>query len=293
MSNVGNTRKLFLDSRFKISGSDADFTLELPQDVHCTRTSSFVVASCSFANTFSTVTPYNGQLYWIERNQVAGQTLYFMTACIIPPGNYTGAEFAGVLKDGIAKSVSWKDVSVSYSDDGYFNIAVTNFPGNVFIDMIIPNYGEIDKYQSLLNCNDGSQHNPGLVPWFPGPKNLSINTILNMPQTYPNPVWNTNFQTGVADLAPVREIYLHSSLANNRTLHINGARDCIARIPIDVDFGQVVSYRYLGPTDAISCSDANFRTISFQLRDFSGNLSPTGSFVVIELAFLDTDPYTM
>jgi len=39
MSNVGNTRKLFLDSRFKISGTDSDFKLELPQDVQCTRTS--------------------------------------------------------------------------------------------------------------------------------------------------------------------------------------------------------------------------------------------------------------
>jgi hypothetical protein len=55
----------------------------------------------------------------------------------------------------------------------------------------------------------------------------------------------------------------------------------------------VVSYRYLGPMDAISCSDANFRVISFQLRDFAGNLLPPGSFVVIELSFLDTDPYAM
>ena len=98
---------------------------------------------------------------------------------------------------------------------------------------------------------------------------------------------------GVPDLAPIREVYLHSSLANNRTLHINGSRDCIARIPIDVNYGEVVSYRYLGPTDAISCSDVHFRSISFQLRDYAGNIMPTGSFIVIELAFLDTDPYSM
>ena len=293
MSNVGNTRKLFLDSRFKISGSDADFTLELPQDVQCTRTSSFFVASCSFANTFSTVTPFNNQFFWIERNRVVDQTVYEMNVYLLPPGNYAGTDFATLLRNAIATSVSWKDVAVTYNNDGYFNITVTNFDGNVPVDLIIPNYAEIDKYQASLSCIDSSIHNPGLVPWAPGLKNLSINTILNMPLTYPNPTWAVNFQTGIVDFSPVREIYLHSSLANNRTLHINGARDCIARIPIEVDFGQVVSYRYLGPTDAISCSDANFRTISFQLRDFTGNLAPTGSFVVIELAFLDTDPYTM
>jgi hypothetical protein len=293
MSNIGNTRKLFLDSRFKSSGSDADFILELPQDVQCTRTSSFYVASCSFANTFSTVSPYNRQFYWIERSRVAGQSIYNINCYLFPPGNYTGEEFAPLLQAAIATSVVWQSVSVTYDDDGYFRVAVTNFAGNVFVDLIIPNYTEIDKYVALLSCIDGSTRGPGLVPFAPGPKNLSINALLNMPLSYPNPSWAVSLQTGVVDFAPVREVYLHSSLANNRTMHINGARDCIARIPIDVDFGQVVSYRYLGPTDAISTSDANFRTISFQLRDFAGNLAPTGSFVVIELAFLDTDPYAM
>ena len=68
MSNVGNTRKLFLDSRFKIRGADAEFTLDLPQDVQCTRTSSFFVASCSFANTYGTITEFNNKLYFFPSN---------------------------------------------------------------------------------------------------------------------------------------------------------------------------------------------------------------------------------
>ena len=50
-----------------------------------------------------------------------------------------------------------------------------------------------------------------------------------------------------------------------------------------MNYGEVVSYRYLGPTDAISRSDVHFRSISFQLRDYAGNIMPTGSFIVIEL----------
>ena len=101
-----------------------------------------------------------------------------------------------------------------------------------------------------------------------------------------------SFQTGVIDLSPMQEVYLHCSLASNRTLHVNGARDCIARIPIDVGYGEVVAYRHLGPTDALSSCDMHFRTVRFQLRDWAGNLAPTGSFVVIELCFLDSDPYS-
>ena len=64
MASVGVVRKLFLDSRYKVSGTDADFLMELPCDVDCTRTSSFFVASCSFANTYQTITPFNNLLYY-------------------------------------------------------------------------------------------------------------------------------------------------------------------------------------------------------------------------------------
>ena len=64
MASVGVTRKLFIDSKYKVSGSDSDFLVELPVDVDCSRTSSFFVASCSFANTYQTVTSFNQNLYF-------------------------------------------------------------------------------------------------------------------------------------------------------------------------------------------------------------------------------------
>ena len=64
MATIGNTKKLFLDSRYKVSGTDADFLMELPVDIDCTRTSSFFLSSCSFANTYQTVTAFNNLLYF-------------------------------------------------------------------------------------------------------------------------------------------------------------------------------------------------------------------------------------
>jgi len=66
MATVGVTRKLYIDSRYKVSGTDSDFLIELPVDVDCTRTSSFFVASCSFANTYQTITDKNNTLYVIR-----------------------------------------------------------------------------------------------------------------------------------------------------------------------------------------------------------------------------------
>jgi len=287
MATVGVTRKLFVDSRFKVSGTDADFLIELPTDVDCTRTSSFFVASCSFANTYQTVTQFNNKLYFFLFD-ISGVTHPPVTLYVkqIPTGAYTPETLASALQTALGAgclSVTWNATVGNY-------VVAFRSSGTLPAQYIIPNYNEVDAMVQQLGTN------VNLDPLYaPGSKFQSINTMLNMPLILPNPLIGGSYSitTGIVDLSPVREVYLHSSLANNRTLHVNGARDCIARIPIDVDFGEVVQYRYLGPTDALSCSDLHFRTIRFQLRDWAGNLAPTGSFVVIELAFLDIDPYAM
>ena len=287
--SIGTTRKLFIDSRYKTAGTDADFVIELPVDVNCTRTSSFFVASCSFANTFQIITPYNNKLYYflIDMQGIIHPpiVLYVTT---IAPGAYTPETLAPLLQQGFGAgctAVTWDATTGKYEID-----FVNKFDQTP--QYILPSYNEIDTIYQQLGALVSFQG-----PYTPGDKFQSVNTLLNFPTSLPldlpYPSGHTTFHSGIVDLAPVREVYLHSSLANNRTLHVNGARDCIARIPIEVDFGQIVSYRYLGPTDAISCSDAHFRSISFQMRDYAGNILPTGSFVVIELAFLDTDPYAM
>ena len=84
MASVGITRKLFIDSRFKVAGTDSDFLIELPVDVDCSRTSSFFVASCSFANTFSTVMQSNNLFYFIVDNGGSFPSIY---VAVIPQGS--------------------------------------------------------------------------------------------------------------------------------------------------------------------------------------------------------------
>ena len=152
---------------------------------------------------------------------------------------------------------------------------------------VFPGPYEIDTY--LNGFWTDQQHPPRVIPtpagYVPGAGSQSMNALLNFPAVYPFSGYR-RFVTGPVDLTPLREICLHCTLSQNQTLHLNGACDCIARIPIDVD----VALRHLGPSDAISCSDCHFRTIRFQLRDWTGGLVPVGSFVVVEICFLDSDP---
>ena len=283
MASVGITRKLFLDSRFKVSGTDSDFLIELPVDVDCTRTSSFFVASCSFANTFATIMQSNNLFYFIVDDGLSFPSIY---VAAIPQGSYTPATMGTVLAAALAPlniTSTW-----TFNTVGTYTVTYTSAGAKLFV----PHYTEIDSFVSSLHCNDGT-FSPFVGYSSGAPKYLSVNAMLNMPLRYPTPIYGSPFTTGILDLTSLREVYLHSSLANNRTLHVNGSRDCIARIPIDVSLGEIVQYRYLGPTEALSCSDMHFRTIRFQLRDWAGNIAPMGSFVVIELCFMDTDPYSM
>ena len=119
----------------------------------------------------------------------------------------------------------------------------------------------------------------------------SINSILFFPRPSSMKASTT---TGNIDLVPYREVYLHSSITQFRTLKCGTAeKDCLCRIPLEADYGFLNVYRHLGPSDALSCSDQHMRTITFSFRDWKGKLVPIDQPVALELVFLDTDPYSM
>ena len=99
--------------------------------------------------------------------------------------------------------------------------------------------------------------------------------------------------TGNIDMTPYREIYLASSLTNFRTLQSGtGAKDILARVPVDVNYGEVIAFRSY-THDAIGASDQHFRTMRFRFLDWAGRLVPVDQPVIIELVFLDSDPFAM
>ena len=72
-----------------------------------------------------------------------------------------------------------------------------------------------------------------------------------------------------------REVYLHTNLTNFRTLKCGtGEQDCLARIPIDVDYGFVNVWKHMGSSDAIGAGGLRLRDLTFSFRDWAGRLVP-------------------
>jgi hypothetical protein len=193
----------------------------------------------------------------------------------VPVGQYSGASLAAALQSLLQTKVT---ATVGFDSEGRLTVTSTvplQFPTDAELRDSAWRGLHWDAYDELQQPYDTTYPRDlnGQL-FFPSPSAPALTTV-----------------TGNVDLAPYREVYLHSSLSNNLTLKTSGERDCIARIPIDVDYGYVVSFRHLGPSDALSASDVHFRNVSFSFRDWRGQLVPIDQPVAIELVIVDSDPF--
>ena len=87
-------RHLYIDSRFRTSGTDSDFTVSLPENVNLPSGTRCYVSACSFSNVFYTLErDVNNRLYMVI--QANGVTGGYMLPLL--DGNYGGEALAAEL----------------------------------------------------------------------------------------------------------------------------------------------------------------------------------------------------
>jgi hypothetical protein len=272
-------RKVFIDSRWRTRGEHYDFDIELPQDVVTTSTSVVYVASCSFSNTFETVGPGNDKLYFMTF--LTGGQSPVKTAIQLTHTRYTGTSLASALQNGMR----------TMTGDNSYIVDFNAFDGKLTFT------GRNAQFPRESELRDPAWKAANWDPVF-GAQNYDVSDpqSLNAILYFPPSKMQASTTTGNIDLAPYREIYIHSSIGDNNTLRTGlGNQDCLCRVPVTEDFGYVVSYRdYLGMADALSASSLKLRTISFSVRDWAGRLvEGLTQPLIIELVFCDTNPYEL
>lgn len=280
---AGAYRKVFIDSRWRLAGSHNNFTIELPNDVDTTRTASIYLGSCSFSNTFETIVAgVNDKLYCIvTRVNSATASLAIAT---LAPGKYDGTTLAAEIQSKLRSEIIDGSYSVTF-DAAYGKLTFTSTLNNVQF----PSDGELRS--AIWKATTWDPLNGSRNYSYDASDPRSLNAIVYFPRPSSSRSTTT---TGNIDLVPYREVYLHSSITQFRTLKAGtGEKDCLCRIPLEADYGFLNVYRHLGPSDALACSDQRLRTLTFSFRDWQGKLVPIDQPVAIELVFLDTDPYSM
>jgi hypothetical protein len=290
MSQLNFIRKLFVDSRARISGDHNSFTIQLPQDIQTTPRASVYLVGCAFGNVFMTVTRgVNDRFFWLE-GAPGPPALWVRYVAVVPEGNYSIASLATALQTAIATarngSTALSVQALSGSNEG--KLKFQHFPG---VSRWIPTYTELlSPSWKATNWDTATVVTP---EFNPSAYNIptALNSILYLP--FPSSRTVSEVTTGHIDLQPYREVYMHCSLTQYRTMKVGDrSLDCMCRIPIDVPFGAVVQCRHLsGQAEAVALPSQRINAISFSFRDWAGNLIPISQPVSIELGFLSHDLY--
>jgi hypothetical protein len=399
-------RKIFIDSRLRSAGTHGNFTIELPEDVDTSHTSSVFVSSLSFSNTFPTVmrgvnnTIYllinektvvtdgvNDRLYGLLTIENKVAAFWFR----VPPGTYSGAELAAALQELMQqydpdkagatvtytngqivfnnpnrrylfpsqeqlRSSTWKASTWDPADTlvrkDYTSASTQDLNGTLRFPSATglgnPIYATpatrfalaiplpegqytgsrlCEVLQSAIQYNIRGtvvvtlDESVGRITfafnqnvWMVTGEDLrnkgwksanwdSYSTVdysLSNPKDFnsqlnlPSSTFALGITTGVVDLLPFREVFLHSSLTNFHTLKATGEKDCLVRIPIEGGYGETINFRNFGGAEnAIAASDKHFRQLTWTLRDWQGNVIPMQHPVSLEICFIDSDPFTL
>ena len=245
------TKTIFVDSRTRMRGSHADFSVSLPEGITL-RGARLFVDAIRTTDTFPTVSDRNRYAYF----RGASNSLWVYT---LTPGAYTGASFAAELAAVSGRSCSY--------NSGRNSIQLTNAAGS----SIIWNDEELSAFPA-------SAFPAGATPQDP----QSINDILGGGATVAGSSVTFPFVT----MAPLQDLYLTShQLMVHDSFMPRGQRHALAKLSLTGGYGTTVEGS--SPSDCWYNlgEHLTLKEIDFQVRDYRGAIVPLLAPISFQLIF--------
>ena len=249
----------YVDSRFKTSDSisNSNFKIDLPTTVYWTdNTVYFIDDVCIPHSWYSIEKNVNDKLYVFIKNKTypAEDIRNIQIIITIPYGNYSGADLATELQTELAALlvVSYNarrnNITITTAfNDQEFKIMTDNDVRTKLSEIYLLNY-DVNNPQTMNDILRNAEGN-----------SIYYNST--------NP-----YISGVLDLQPIRNIYMHSpNLTSFNTLGPLGEKTIIKKIPVTSDFNTVIFDQVMTSNDYIDCSRQTWQRLEFQLRDSKGN----------------------
>ena len=244
------TKTLYIDSRTKIKGTHADFTVSLPEQMSL-RGARVRVDNIRTTDTFPTVTETNRFVYFLSPTG--------LTVVSLQLGAYTGTTFAAELAAKTGRNCTY-------------------LPSNNSLYLGYDDATRIIWQDDELKSFPSAFFPLGVTPEHP----KSINGILGSSATVQEGFITFHFVT----MAPLQDLYLTShQLMVHESFMPNGQRYALAKMSLFGGFGTTVG----GETPADALYDLGehltLKEIDFQLRDFRGRVAPLLAPISFQLIF--------
>ena len=273
---------LFVDARFRSTGTGSDFVLELPENLACASNTVAHVAAVSFPVTFWTVEEG-------VRDRLAIQlcapslSIRISTFATLQPGQYDGFTFAEALKAAL------DEVLTGYAPPKW---DVLYAPAET---RLVIQWGDEKEPRRFWRFNSERQLREKTVTWTGpayDPYNLHlIDSIISLEDNPEEIQLDGTFVTGYFDSsAGISVAYLQSNLASFRSVGPQqSARNVIARVPIEAAHGSTAHWVDMGHTYSFTpVYNCSLSRLSFSLCDATGRpLDLHGGDISLHIRFHD------
>ncbi len=263
-----SVRKLFIDSRFAVSGDSSSFQYELPEVVELPHDAVAFVTEFTSVASWDTVSLNNQCLYVVENTGA----LYRARIATIAPGAYDSETLRAAVEltlNGAGKTVS-----------GTYTVARSSSAGTVNTASL----GSAYRYFSITLSGGGSCFFPqdgwlkkNVTTWssYIGPLYDPMNMrSSNELFQFPLATVSASHTSSFIDLRSVHTLFVHSpSFGNYSTLAPRGVRTAIQKVPVEVGYGAVLHYEHSGSSyDHIDVGSTTLKMLKLELRDARGIL---------------------
>ena len=231
-----SVRRIYIGSRLRTSGTDSDFTYDLPRSIEVPDQTIAFVDSILLPNDFTTLHENNNRLYVSETvgNNTNEQTY------LLPEGNYTGQSLANTLTSTLNTN---KTLPTNY------NVIYEENIGKLTISNNTPDYIIMTR-EALV----GTSWNGGAP--------LTIRDVRDCNDVIGNVAGSTQVIAGVLqmagfiDLIPYKNLFLCSSTFGNlgQAHGPVGQGDIIRRVAVTAPFGNLIYDAHSTSADYIDVS---------------------------------------
>jgi len=269
------TRKIYIQSKERATGSVSNWVTELPYSVPLPANACCWVTDLSLPHSWLTVDAQGDKVWLMERYETSGGTqIRRFTTVTLPHRNYNAFEMAVELKlvlDAGTQIPATTVYTVVYqSETNNFLISLTSTetdPGFRFVpDAVLKSLAFRTAVGGTYSLSAPSSVNEVLgIADYDGAAAALLNEWNNV-----GPML-TSFTTGFCDMRRVHSLFLHSTaLGTFKTIGPNATSTVIRRIPVTSSYSEILYSEGASHHLDFLEPPRDIRTLDFQIRDGRG-----------------------
>ena len=258
--------KLYLESRYRTSGSNEDFVYQLPRGVDIPDSLAYIDCVCVPNTIYSVRQGANDKLYLREAKIASsgGAEVVTFRVVTIQPGQYNGITLAGAVQTALNIGTPMPSYTVTFElETAKLKIATSAAHGSNFII-----YGDAHGLPGHWNANaptnlhiGGQHHSANKVCGFLSVQELTGNTTTPL------------LGSDVVDIQRHHVMYIHSDLGSpDSSFGPQGESGIVRKVIVDAPQNGLAIDRHYTMYDSVEVAAQPLRSMRFSLRGSDGSL---------------------